>query len=487
MRTRRRKAIKFLIIFITTIVALKLFVTNKRSNVLDSLISIETHQFSASNNKTFDILGEKHLRTCSESRKHSKLNTESDDWQVLETSKASFKLFNAYYDERNIFKQRNKSHVKILFYVEVTRPRIRTFCQLWFDGHDKPIVSEVSEYHDLWPKTWEKMTKGSKAYFALCQNPLGMEGIVPSSVSLVENECDESTNHLKVYHNLPRTGVKKMVVVCARLYYFKDDLTRNLIEWIEIQVALGAGKIIFHIIDVHHNVLKALKFYEATGVVEIQTILFPEEVRNTEQNNMQRILNQMIALNDCFYKNLYEFQFVAPMDTDEIIVPARPEDKTFDDLLNRVIEKRKLKNFNISPVYIVLPVYFHFDNNDNKEVEPEVSRDFLFLHHVYRSKLIGTINQGSKSFHNTEEVEVVYNHYSHTCLSHYPCKQQEIDYKDATLHHYRKGCNRHFYSDMVCDQMRKNTVRDVSIWKYKHEVILNVNRTLEALGMDFER
>lgn len=36
-----------------------------------------------------------------------------------------------------------------------------------------------------------------------------------------------------------------------------------------------------------------------------------------------RINNEKIGYNDCFYQNMYKFDYIAVFDTDEIIVPVK--------------------------------------------------------------------------------------------------------------------------------------------------------------------
>ena len=51
---------------------------------------------------------------------------------------------------------------------------------------------------------------------------------------------------------------KPFAVCCKGLYFPKVDLSLRLVEWIEVQRALGADKITLPILEVHPNMTKAV-------------------------------------------------------------------------------------------------------------------------------------------------------------------------------------------------------------------------------------
>lgn len=95
--------------------------------------------------------------------------------------------------------------------------------------------------------------------------------------------------------------------------------TLKMIEWIETVTILGANKIVVNVALAHPNMWKVLKFYEKSNKFQIQQNKLP----NVKSG---RIYNQMIAINDCFYRNMFNFKFITSLDIDELIIPSKPED-----------------------------------------------------------------------------------------------------------------------------------------------------------------
>ena len=79
----------------------------------------------------------------------------------------------------------------------------------------------------------------------------------------------------------------------------------------------------------------------------------------------QKRQNELIPYNDCLYKNMYKYEFIALLDIDEVIMPTHEEDTTWHDLMVRVLEKSKKIRNSTYPSYNVRNVYF-FDEAQHK-------------------------------------------------------------------------------------------------------------------------
>ena len=63
-----------------------------------------------------------------------------------------------------------------------------------------------------------------------------------------------------IYNPVNTATGKKPFAVCSKgLYFPKVDLSRRLVEWIEVQRALGAAKISLYNLEVHPNMMKAVR------------------------------------------------------------------------------------------------------------------------------------------------------------------------------------------------------------------------------------
>ena len=102
-----------------------------------------------------------------------------------------------------------------------------------------------------------------------------MEDAKPISVSIVENKCDYASNNVKVIDNQRKQPKKDEVIVCVRALDFDNDMSFQLIEWIELLHLLGASKIFFYIIQLHPNMSKVIDYYVSRGMVDSRPYVFP--------------------------------------------------------------------------------------------------------------------------------------------------------------------------------------------------------------------
>lgn len=111
---------------------------------------------------------------------------ENKYWQVLETANGTFKMFTAYYDNREFYQ--NQPLIRIIAFINGVDPVVKTFCQLSYSDLDQPLMSEAFEYLLMWLTFWGINEVGSQLYLISCVNPLAIANRIPVSVSLGERE-----------------------------------------------------------------------------------------------------------------------------------------------------------------------------------------------------------------------------------------------------------------------------------------------------------
>ena len=284
-------------------------------------------------------------------------------WQTLRSSNGTFQLFGAYYDDRKL--SRIGPAVRIVGMIDRIEPRVKTYCQMWFDGDPEPAIVENLEYKYVWYSKWGNYKQGIyQPYVIACKVPKShWKRGAPASISIVEKACDTSTNNLRVIYNKP--DVKKGFAVCVKgLDFLHEDLSVRLVEWIELIGLLGADKIYFYQLQVHPNVSKVLDHYTRLGKVEVTPLTLPGGQPNvpafqhmylTKKTNNKR-QNELIPYNDCLYKHMYEYEYIALLDVDEVIMPLR--DNTWPELMKRVLPKALAIRNETRASYNVRNVYF---------------------------------------------------------------------------------------------------------------------------------
>ncbi|EFN64497.1 hypothetical protein EAG_01835 [Camponotus floridanus] len=404
-------------------------------------------------------------------------------WQTLRTSNGTFQFFGAFYDNRRLSKI--GPAVRIVGMIDRIEPTVKTYCQLWYDGESEPKIVETLEYKYIWYPKWGNYKQGIyQPYVIACRVPPQASGKPPSSVSVVEKRCDTATNHLRVIYNKPER--KKGFAVCVKgLDFLHEDLSVRLVEWIELISLLGADKIYFYELQVHPNVTKVLQHYQRLDMVHVTPLTLPGGQPNvpafqhmylTKKTNHKR-QNELIPYNDCLYKHMYEYEYIALLDVDEVIMPVK--DATWQELMRRVMPKALQIRNETRASYNVRNVYFLDDLLHSHGYFKDIPKYMHMLQHVYRSKNFTKPNQYIKCFHNPERVVTLHNHFPLACLGA-GCTSYPIETEDAQLQHYRADCVRSLKK--TCVEYRENSVIDTTIWRYRDKLIGRVTDTLKTLG-----
>ena len=237
--------------------------------------------------------------------------------------------------------------------IDRIEPTVKTHCLLWYDAAKDPVVTPVVEYKYVWNKKWGNYKQGLlQPYLMACllpqQSVLANKGLpidqVPISVSITEKGCEPATNNLRVNNNVP--AKKGKFAVCVKgLDFLQEDLSVRLVEWIELLTLLGADKIFLYELEVHPNISKVLRHYQETGRVELTPITLPGEQPNIpglrhmylKSKIINKRQNEVIPYNDCLYRNLYSYDYIALMDTDEVILPKNVQ--TWPELIDAIVPK----------------------------------------------------------------------------------------------------------------------------------------------------
>ena len=96
-----------------------------------------------------------------------------------------------------------------------------------------------------------------------CPVPKIVIDIIPRSVSIIDHDyCpDKVENSLRVIYDRPEGKIKDFAVCHKSLRFSAVDLSLRLVEWIEMQIILGAELVEIYSLGVHPNIEKALKYY----------------------------------------------------------------------------------------------------------------------------------------------------------------------------------------------------------------------------------
>ncbi|XP_037077783.1 uncharacterized protein LOC119098840 [Pollicipes pollicipes] len=410
-------------------------------------------------------------------------------WQVLETSNGTYNFYAAYYDNRPTLA--SGPLVRLLVMIDRLQPTLRTHCQLWFEQFHEPVVVPVLEYKYVWYKGWGNYEQGVlQPYLMACQVPAALQRLVPRAVTVVERPCDRSTVALRVVNNRPPAGrQRQQFAVCVKGLSFPDeDMSVRLVEWLETLRAVGAQKVFLYELEVHPNISKVLRHYQEEGLVEVTPLTLAGEQPNLSplqrlylrKKVVNRRQSELVPYNDCFYRNLYRYEYVVLLDTDEVIMPTAYISWT--DLMTAIVPRADVqarKRGKEIASYNVRNVYF-FDAPDHEHTwHRDIPRYMHMLQHVQRSRNYTKPGHYVKCFHRTDRVVALHNHFPLACLG--GCLSYSISTAEAQLQHYRADCVGPLQA--TCEaEYRRDTVLDTAIWRYRDELTARTTRTLVTLG-----
>lgn len=340
-------------------------------------------------------------------------------WQHFHSSNGSFYLYGAYFDDR--WRGGPLAMVRVLAMVDrISPPPVA--CQLWFENSQHPVTTPASYVYGWYPKWGNYLDGPLQPYIITCKVPRVKNyerGVAPTSVSIVENKCDSVTNNLRVVNTRPE--VKKRFAVCVKgLDFLHEDISVRLVEWLELLRLLGASKVFLYDLEVHPNISKVLNYYRDQGLVELTKITLPGNQPNLpgfrhlylKKKLTFKRQNELIPYNDCLYRNLYSYEYLALLDIDEIIMPLKHNN--WSEMMDEVLRVSLLEKNYTRASYNFRNVYFLDDQGGDDVVtghtghEDGIPSYLHMLQHVYRSQNYTKPGQYVKCFHNTERVVSVF-------------------------------------------------------------------------------
>jgi hypothetical protein len=134
--------------------------------------------------------------------------------------------------------------------------------------------------------------------------------IWPTHVSVSFQTNQTSANRLPVIYPGPRV---RNFTVCYSVLHSTFKMATQLIESIEMNRILGAEHFMIYTNSVSLEVDQILRRYQEDGLVTVFQWPLP--------TNDTHYYAQVLALNNCFYRNRNTSRFVVVVDTDELIVP----------------------------------------------------------------------------------------------------------------------------------------------------------------------
>lgn len=397
------------------------------------------------------------------------INFNHPHFQETRGGNLTYYIYGAYYDRRHQIPE-----IVILAMVStVTGPYPTTYCQMWFDGESQ---AEISELHDTklgWYKEWGNQEE--LAYPTLLTFRVESRRI-PQLVALVfDDRCNVALNAVKVVQPPSSQDEERMrsdgrlrTGICVKYLSFPDeDISLRMVEWMEMMKILGASRVIaYDIGKLHPNTSRTLAKYRNDGYLDLR----PYKMlgcRNRKENEILcHRLNEVLLYNDCLYRNMYDFDYMAVIDVDEVPMPLGNL-TNWSDLL-RVLITRDVECSSRSS-YCFRNIYYPRELPE----DPKMPKDFLMLSHLTRVAEYCQPAFYAKCLHNTDSVALLHNHFPLAWND--ACSPETVPLELGQLQHYRNVRNQKQLKDPPPQ-------RDDNIRRFRHQLIRNSRKVHRQLG-----
>ena len=271
--------------------------------------------------------------------------------------------------------------------------------------------------------------------FFLCR--LNNTQDIPVAVSLVLEKCAKPDHVLSVISKPTKHITKKPFTVCVCPLNFRYNKIHELVEMIEMNRLLGATGFTFYNQNSSDLVQSVLKTYIDDGLVKVLNWTLPIKVDTWPPSGgvEMHYFAQVLAQNDCLYRNRHFFNYGVFSDLDELIVPHKYG--SWSELINFMPPKSP-QNLRVA-AYIFRNTFFYKHWPDDNETSSDhnikrfnitsqlkTKRENLIFRAYQRSKYIAHLGRVvSLSVHSVDEFR--------------PGTMGVVVPRDlGLLHHYRK-------------------------------------------------
>nr|XP_053627892.1 uncharacterized protein LOC128685389 [Cherax quadricarinatus] len=246
---------------------------------------------------------------------------------------------------------------------------------------------------------------------------------VISELSAVMSEVSAVMSKLCVTRFIFHRAVKGWVpAVCGpALYYYHEDFSKRMVEWLEILRAEGIGKVFLYVTDVHPNLEKVLKYYEDDGFLHLTGYSYPPPYINepslrrlwTLVEQYKMFAQENIYFTDCLLRHMHQYRFIAHYDPDEI--PILPNHHNYTHFLEHMLTRDAEKK--LKPAgYKLQWNYFYNDLNSSSQGVKEVPEYLWALRHTLTPTQPLKPTPGTfKSLFDMDVVRAIYSHSTLLC------------------------------------------------------------------------
>ncbi|XP_018024405.1 uncharacterized protein LOC108680144 [Hyalella azteca] len=420
---------------------------------------------------------------CSLMPEFMKIHWTASVWQHFkDASGKKFLLYSAIYENRTKTEPPGGVvRVVTLLQKEYFDSFELPWCLLWYNHATQPYISRVirAEYID-WQ--WESSDR-LLSYMLTC--PALQHAAAPWGASVVSQPCTPAQNLLSVVsretdqtsggykhgrsagshssnqlisgsNGRPQrerlaSGDEFEVGVCGpALFYYQEDFSVRLVEWLELLRALGTSQVFLYVTRVHPNIEKVLRYYEQKGFVHTTDFHYPPPY--VDEPLLRRTKDWPIPPPSYWFRWQY---FPSDLPPSHEHASSQVEGYT---LVSPSGDMRQAHDYKERQGDV--PAYLHMLYHDQKLINDPDEKHYNF-----------------KSLYDMADTTAAFSHRSVACASG-PCSQsQQIDLSVAYVGHFSGQCGER------CMRDPHATATETALHKFRDNVAPRVIDVLKKLSL----
>ena len=227
-------------------------------------------------------------------------------------------IYSAFWDSRlNDFDNRNggvHQYIRMMGLADMDNPHPPISCLFYIKGAYRIIPAE--DY-----SMCESHNKKYQGHMYSCKVPKAVRSIVCSVLVAHGNLADPKWATRIPVSNTEPQETKFTFAQCIPPLFGKIN-ERKLVEYIEMSRLMGSEHFTFYNMRAPQNIAKTLAYYEMKGMVDV----IPWPLPGIYKNSDLWYHGQIVAIQDCLYRNMASAMYLAFLDLDEYLIPHKHRD-----------------------------------------------------------------------------------------------------------------------------------------------------------------
>lgn len=289
-----------------------------------------------------------------------------------------------------------------------------------------------------------------------------------------KDSLDPKMEYLPIRNKVARETFKFNFTICISNLFGDYNNVLQFAQTMEMYKLLGVQHVVIYKTKCGPDLEKLLKHYETEGILELVSWPIDKFLNPSSGWNIKRhkgdvhYYGQLVTLNECIYRHMYQSRYVLLNDIDEIIMPYKHTN------LPSLMEDLQSAHPNVGVFLIenhIFPKTQFEDSGKFKRAEWNNIPGVNIMEHIYREPDRKNIYNSTKMIVNPRKVQQTSVH--STLKEMGGC--YHVPFNVCRIVHVRVPLQGHLTKDQLFVDKR--------VWDFEQELIPNVDQTLKLSGL----